>query len=169
MSDAVSSGVVDRRLSLTFCNCLLQVAAIFASCAGAYPHLIDKKHRKNIHVFQFLYYISSFFGLFGSHTTSFLLSAEVRYFLYAPALRSTCLLHAKLCCAACQPYLQSCTGHLLHRLLVTATHVILLLYQSDMRAAASILLKSCRLVHAVVAIPSGVVTCFMLTAVLPMT
>jgi len=58
---------------------LLQVAAIFASVAGAYPHLIDKKHRKNIHVFQFLYYISSFFGLFGSHTTSFLLSAEVGY------------------------------------------------------------------------------------------
>lgn len=55
----------------------MQVAAIFASVAGSYNHLVDKKHRKNLHVFQFLYYISSFFGLFGSHTTSFLLSAEV--------------------------------------------------------------------------------------------
>lgn len=55
----------------------IMVAAIFASVAGAYDHLVDRSHRKNIHVFQFLYYISSFFGLFGSHTTSFLLSAEV--------------------------------------------------------------------------------------------
>lgn len=55
----------------------IMVALIFASVAAAYPHLIDRQHRKNIHVFQFLYYISSFFGLFGSHTTSFLLSAEV--------------------------------------------------------------------------------------------
>ena len=55
----------------------IMVALIFAAVAGAYPELIDTKHRKNIHVFQFLYYISSFFGLFGSHTTSFLLSAEV--------------------------------------------------------------------------------------------
>lgn len=56
---------------------LLQVGLIFAAVAGAYERLIDMRHRKNIHVFQFLYYISSFFGLFGSHTTSFLLSAEV--------------------------------------------------------------------------------------------
>lgn len=55
----------------------IMVAAIFAAVAGAYDHLVDRSHRKNIHVFQFLYYISSFFGLFGSHTTSFLLSAEV--------------------------------------------------------------------------------------------
>lgn len=63
----------------------IMVAAIFAACAGAYPNLIDTKHRKNIHVFQFLYYISSFFGLFGSHTTSFLLSAE----MYPAQIRST--------------------------------------------------------------------------------
>jgi len=31
---------------------------------------------QHIHWFQTLYYLSSFFGLFGSHTTSFLLSAE---------------------------------------------------------------------------------------------
>ena len=55
----------------------IMVALIFAAVAGAYDRLIDTHHRKNIHVFQFLYYISSFFGLFGSHTTSFLLSAEV--------------------------------------------------------------------------------------------
>ena len=56
---------------------LLQVGLIFAAVAGAYDALVDVHHRANIHVFQFLYYISSFFGLFGSHTTSFLLSAEV--------------------------------------------------------------------------------------------
>ncbi|KAL3162223.1 hypothetical protein ABBQ32_009926 [Trebouxia sp. C0010 RCD-2024] len=63
----------------------IMVAAIFASVAGAYDHLVDRSHRKNIHVFQFLYYISSFFGLFGSHTTSFLLSAE----MYPAPIRST--------------------------------------------------------------------------------
>ena len=95
-SDVVSSGVVDCRLSLTFCNCVLQVAAIFAACAGAYPNLIDTKHRKNIHVFQFLYYISSFFGLFGSHTTSFLLSAEVRCLCMPPVSCDQC--PARACC-----------------------------------------------------------------------
>ncbi|KAK9807016.1 hypothetical protein WJX72_010792 [[Myrmecia] bisecta] len=49
------------------------VAAIFAFVAGFYDQLIKKP---NIHVFQFLYYFSSFWALYGSHTTSFLLAAE---------------------------------------------------------------------------------------------
>ena len=57
--------------------CLLQVALCYASVAGAYDRLTDPEHKKNLHVFQFLFYFSAFFALFGSHTTSFLLSAEV--------------------------------------------------------------------------------------------
>ena len=74
---------------------LLQVGLIFAAVAGAYERLIDMRHRKNIHVFQFLYYISSFFGLFGSHTTSFLLSAEVSCSL------SSAFMYMKLWVQAC--------------------------------------------------------------------
>ena len=48
-----------------------QVFAIFLCCASAYPKLVQLNH---IHWFQFLYYFSSFWGLFGSHTTSFLLA-----------------------------------------------------------------------------------------------
>ena len=43
------------------------------SCYIAYDKLVEKRH---IHWFQFLYYFSSFWGLFGSHTTSFLLSGK---------------------------------------------------------------------------------------------
>ena len=51
-----------------------QVSAIFLCCAAAYPRLIEMNH---IHWFQFLYYFSSFWGLFGSHTTSFLLAGAL--------------------------------------------------------------------------------------------
>ncbi|DBA76897.1 TPA: hypothetical protein ACH3X1_009498 [Trebouxia sp. C0004] len=61
------------------------VALCYASVAGAYERLTDPEHKKNLHVFQFLFYLSAFFALFGSHTTSFLLSAE----LYPAAVRST--------------------------------------------------------------------------------
>lgn len=74
---------IGRRRLTVFSFCM--VAFIFAAVAGAYDRLIDVHHRKNIHVFQFLYYISSFFGLFGSHTTSFLLSAE----MYPAQVRGT--------------------------------------------------------------------------------
>ncbi len=48
-----------------------QVFAIFLCCAAGYQKLVMPNH---IHWFQFLYYFSSFWGLFGSHTTSFLLA-----------------------------------------------------------------------------------------------
>jgi hypothetical protein len=44
-----------------------QVAAIFLCVAAAYPELVKPS---GIHWFQFLYYFSSFWALFGSHTTS---------------------------------------------------------------------------------------------------
>ena len=53
---------------------LPQIAAIFLCCAAAYNHLVKPG---NIQWFQALYYLSSFFGLFGSHTTSFLLSGAL--------------------------------------------------------------------------------------------
>ena len=46
---------------------LAQVAAIFLCVAAAYPELVKPS---GIHWFQFLYYFSSFWALFGSHTTS---------------------------------------------------------------------------------------------------
>ena len=68
--------------------CALQVAAIFAFVAGFYDKLIQKPH---IHVFQFMYYFSSFWALYGSHTTSFLLAAEVTRGSYRQLLDLTLL------------------------------------------------------------------------------
>ena len=63
-----------------------QVFAIFLICSFAYPKLVL---RQNIHWFQALYYLSSFFGLFGSHTTSFLLSGA----LTEPTFLSITIMH----------------------------------------------------------------------------
>ena len=49
----------------------MQVFTLFLCAASAYPYLVKKE---NIQWFQAIYYLSSFFGLFGSHTTSFLLA-----------------------------------------------------------------------------------------------
>ena len=50
------------------------MGALFLIVSFAYNHLVQPQH---IHWFQTLYYLSSFFGLFGSHTTSFLLSGAL--------------------------------------------------------------------------------------------
>ena len=49
----------------------MQVAILFLCVAASFNYIIKPE---NIQWFQAMYYLSSFFGLFGSHTTSFLLA-----------------------------------------------------------------------------------------------
>lgn len=49
------------------------MALLFGLCAGLYNTLLEPS---NIHVFQFLYYFSSFWGQFGPNATTWLLPAE---------------------------------------------------------------------------------------------
>jgi len=50
------------------------VTLVFFICGCAYDDLIKEE---NIHTFQFLYYLSSFFGQFGPNCTTFLLASEL--------------------------------------------------------------------------------------------
>jgi len=50
------------------------VTIVFLLCGLCYDDLVKKE---NIHTFQFLYYLSSFFGQFGPNCTTFLLAAEL--------------------------------------------------------------------------------------------
>ena len=52
----------------------MQVAILFLIMGVSYNHIIKKD---NIQWFQALYYLSTFFDLFGSHTTSFLLAGAI--------------------------------------------------------------------------------------------
>ena len=72
--------------------------AIFLCCAAGYQKLVMPNH---IHWFQFLYYFSSFWGLFGSHTTSFLLAGAfcLHNEPYTASKRRACLCAS--CCVVC--------------------------------------------------------------------
>ena len=69
--------VIDRpwmgRLRLQILG-FFMVTIVFFICGGAYQDLIKEE---NIHTFQFLYYLSSFFGQFGPNCTTFLLASEL--------------------------------------------------------------------------------------------
>ena len=52
----------------------MQVALLFLCVSASYQYIVRKE---NIQWFQAMYYLSSFFGLFGSHTTSFLLAGAL--------------------------------------------------------------------------------------------
>ena len=71
------------------------MALLYLIVACSYQYLVRPE---NIQWFQAIYYLSSFFGLFGSHTTSFLLAGALTPGVPAAGHLG---LHPRLPCAAC--------------------------------------------------------------------
>ncbi|CAK0752621.1 hypothetical protein CVIRNUC_002160 [Coccomyxa viridis] len=69
-----------RLQSMGFC----MVFVLFLCCAAAYDKLVSTP--TNLHWFQFLYFMSSFFGQFGPNATTWLLPGEV----FPTDIRATC-------------------------------------------------------------------------------
>ena len=64
----------------------LATFALFSGPAWAYKTLTDQSHMANVHWFQFIYFMASFFNQFGYNSTTFLLAAEV----YPASIRASC-------------------------------------------------------------------------------